>query len=458
MPEPSKPHHIVVVGGGAGGLELISRLGRRLRKRTDCALTLIDASPTHIWKPLLHEVAAGNLDAHEDALSYLVHAHCYHYRFRLGRVSQVDRQQRQITTEATRNTEGHEYIPSRTFHYDTLILAVGSITNDYGIPGVNKHCHFLDHRESAERFHQHLLEHACRIHTHDRKDGDGKRMEIAIVGAGATGIELAAELHTYTRQLVRYGLDGIDPERDIKISIVDSSNRILPTLPERLADAVKAQLGRMDIRLYAGRQIARVSDEGLHTADGEFIPATIKVWAAGIKAPEFLSRIKGLEVNRLNQLLVRPTLRTTRDQNIFAFGDCAACPMEHIDGVAASPEANTTQPQFVPPRAQAAHQQAALLCITMQRRLRGDDSLPLYRYVDYGSLVNLSRYSTVGKLMASIARYFSCNVFIEGLIARLVYWSLYKSHQVTSQGILQTLLHTLSGLLRRRVHPRIKLH
>ena len=182
-----------------------------------------------------------------------------------------------------------------------------------------------------------------------------------------------------------------------------------------------------------------MSAEGLRTADGKLIPASLKVWAAGIRAPRFLNELAGLESNRINQLVVLPTLQTTRDEHIFAFGDCAACPQ--ADG------------KNVPPRAQAAHQQASLLARSLKRRLEGKPLLE-YRYRDYGSLISLSSFSAVGNLMGNLTG----DVMLEGRLARWFYISLYRLHQMALYGKFRTLLLMLSDRLGRSTEPRLKLH
>ena len=437
-------HKIVIVGGGAGGLELATRLGNRLGRRNKAEITLIDASMVHIWKPLLHEVAAGTLDSHEDDLEYLAQAHWHHFKFRLGRMDSLDREKRIVSLAPTLDKEGNEFIPRREFHYDTLVIAVGSVTNDFGIKGVKEHCLFLDSLDQAIDFHQLLLKICYAAQTQEEPIREGQ-LHVAIAGAGATGVELAAELHNSTRQLVAYGLDQIEPDKDIQFSIIEAADSILPALPPRLSQATVDALHNLGVDVRTGERITEATTDGLHTDKGHFIPSAIKVWAAGIKAPDFLKDIAGLETNRINQLIVKDTLQTTRDENIFAFGDCAACPMPGTD-------------QTVPPRAQAAHQQASMLCKSLKKRVKGQTSLPHYRYVDYGSLVNLSRYSTVGNMMGNLMGRWSGNVMIEGLIARLVYMSLYKMHLIALHGYLQVGLRTLSNLLTHHARPRMKLH
>jgi NADH dehydrogenase len=442
MTEQKDLHKIVIVGGGAGGLELAAKLGNKLGKKKKAHIKLIDSTLTHLWKPLLHEVAAGTLNSYEDELGYLALAHKNHFTFRLGRVDSLDREKKEISTEPTLDNEGNEYIPRRTFQYDTLIFAVGSVTNDFGIKGVKEHCMFLDDRIQADTFHQYFFRNAYTAHAQTTPLREGQ-LKIAIAGAGATGVELSAELHTAINQIFEFGLDGLDVN-EVKISIIEAADRVLPALPPGLSEKTEKALEKIDVELLTGHRISEATKEGFITDKGGLIPSEIKVWAAGIKAPDFLKDIAGLETNRINQLVVNTSLQTTRDEDIFALGDCAACPMEGTD--------NT-----VPPRAQAAHQQADMLVKTVINRMNGKP-IPTYTYVDYGSLINLSRYSTVGNMMGNLLGKQAGSILIEGVIARFVYMSLYKMHQVAIQGFIRVGLTTVANILTQKTKPRMKLH
>ncbi|HEY0268683.1 MAG TPA: NAD(P)/FAD-dependent oxidoreductase, partial [Methyloradius sp.] len=380
----SRLHHVVIVGGGAGGLELATRLGDKLGKKGKAEITLIDRTRTHIWKPLLHEIAAGSMDPDKHQLEYIAQAHWHHFRYRLGSMDGIDRAKKEVYVTPYYDDEGMEIIPRRTFKYDTLIIAIGSTTNDFGIKGASEYSIALDTQNQAERFHSRLHNAVVRAQTQVEPVKEGQ-LEVVIVGAGATGVELSAELHNTTRELTAYGMDKINPDRDIKISIIEASDRVLPALPPRLSDSVKLELSKLGVHVYTGERVTEVTEKGVYTHSGRFIPSELVVWAAGIKAPDFLSNLDGLESNRINQLVVKRTLQTTLDESIFAFGDCAACPWPGHDS-------------NVPPRAQSAHQQASMLVKTVKNRIAGKP-LPEYTYRDYGSLVNLGHYTTVGNLM-----------------------------------------------------------
>ena len=435
-------HRIVIVGGGAGGLPLATALGDKLGRGKRAEITLIDRFETHVWKPLLHEVAAGRMDAHVHGSDYLALGHWHRFRFKQGGMSALDRARREITLDAVMDDDGREMLPARTVAYDTLIICVGSTTSDFGVPGVADYAISLDTPPEAERFHRRLLA-ACVRADGQAAQGKPSGVDIVIIGAGATGVELAAEIRQTTRAHAGYGLDKLDPAKDIHLTLLEAAPRILPQLNERVAKAATELLAQLDVQVGVSERVTSIDASGVHTVNGMF-PADLVVWAAGIQAPAFLRHLDGLEVNRANQLVVTTALRTTRDPDIFAFGDCAACPWPD------SPKPGA----LVPPRAQAAYQQARMLARTMRALLSGK-ALPEFHFRDVGSLVSLGELSAIGNLMG---RLIGGSLLIQGLIARWMYESLYKMHQVAILGYIPVVLDTVGRFLRRRMEPRVKLH
>jgi NADH dehydrogenase len=433
-------HQIVVVGGGAGGLELATRLGDTLGRRGRARVTLVDRARTHLWKPLLHEFAAGSMDLDHHALPYLAQARWHHFRFQRGSMDGLDRRRKVVKVAPTFDEDGRELIPRREIPYDTLVVAVGSHTNDFGTVGAGEHAISLDTPEQAELFHRRMIN-ACIRANAQAAPLRPEQLKVAIIGAGATGVELAAELHKTTRELIAYGLDKINPEKDVQLTVIEAAPRILPAVPERLSIAAEGLLRGLNVRVLTGERVTEVSQDGVMTASGRKIPAELTVWAAGIQAPEFLKDLDGLESNRLNQLVVKQTLDTTRDPEIFAMGDCASCPWPGHD-------------RNVPPTAQAAHQQASHIARMLPRRLAGKPLRP-WGYRDFGSLLSFGEYSTIGSLMGALL---GGTLFVEGLFARLMYVSLYRMHIYALHGFAKMLFDTLAKLITRRTEPRVKLH
>ena len=435
-----RPHRIVIVGGGAGGLELATRLGRKFGRRGTAEVTLIDSKRTHIWKPKLHEIAAGSMDIGDHEVAYLAQAHWHGFRFRIGRMTGLDRSTREVHVAPFVDEDGAEVTPARSFPYDTLVMAVGSQSNDFGTPGVREHALKLETVADARRFHMRMVNACVRAHA-QRTPLRPEQLHVAIIGAGATGVELAAELHHTTREVVAYGLDRVDADKDIRLALIEAAPRVLPALPERLSASTERLLRKLGVEVHTGARVAEVLADGVRLADGRILPAELVVWAAGVKGADFLTRLDGLETNRINQLVVRQTLQTTADDDIFALGDCAACPWPEKNG-------------FVPPRAQAAHQQASHLYKQLQRRIAGKP-VQDYRYRDFGSLVSLGEFSTVGNMMGGLTK---GDLFIEGWFARMMYTSLYKMHELALHGWVKVALDTLARMITRRTEPHVKLH
>ncbi|HTS23983.1 MAG TPA: NAD(P)/FAD-dependent oxidoreductase [Casimicrobiaceae bacterium] len=442
LPEQAGLHRVVIVGGGAGGLELATQLGNKLGRRRKAHVTLIEKKRTHFWKPHLHEIAAGSMDLGVYQTNYLAQAHWHHFRYRVGEMIGLDRSLRHVIVAPFIDEDGDRVTPKRRFGYDTLVMAVGSLTNDFGTPGVREHAISLETVAEAERFHRRLVNACIRAYAQS-EPLRRHQLNVAIIGAGATGVELAAELHNTTRTLVSYGFDKIDPDKDVKLIVIEAADRILPALPPRLSEAARRLLEGLNVTVRTSARVAEVIPEGVRLAGGEVIHAELVVWAAGVKAPEFLKELDGLETNRINQLIVAPTLQTTRDPDIFAIGDCAACPW------LGKPDGTT-----VPPRAQSAHQQASHMVKQIRNRLEGKP-LAEWRYRDFGSLVSLGEYSTVGSLMGNLS---GKSLWLEGGFARMMYLSLYKMHELALHGWWKVSLDTAARMITRRTEPHVKLH
>jgi len=438
MTKPRKTQ-IVVVGGGAGGLELATRLGARFGREAFDIL-LVEKNRTHIWKPLLHEVAAGSLDANLDEVGYRSHGHAWGYRFFYGAMEGVDRDSGHVVIAPIRDEDGREIMGRHRIRFDYLVLAVGSVSNDFGTKGVAEHCIFLDSRLQADRFRSKLLDHCLRVSRTLSQNADADAVvRVDIVGGGATGVELAAELYNSAAELRHYGLEVFDESR-LKVTLIEAGPRILPALPEALAKAAHQELEALGVRVCTGEQVVEATPEGMITKSGELIKADLRVWAAGVKGPDMLAGL-GLETTRSNQLVVKPTLQTTRDDRIFAIGDCACFVPQ-----------GQTRP--VPPRAQAAHQMAAIAFRNISAMIAGKPLRP-FVYKDHGSLVSLSHYSTVGSLMGNLI---GGRMAIEGRLARFVYVSLYRMHLIAIHGWLKGLALIAVGHVNHIIRPKLKLH
>ena len=432
-----QPFSVLIVGGGAGGLELACRLGRKWGPER---VALIDASLFHIWKPSLHEVAAGTLDIHQEGLSYQMLAHDRGFTFIYGPLAGLDATAHEVVVGAVADA-GLEVLPQRRISYQSLVLAIGSVSNDFGVPGVVDHAFSLDGPHDAERFRLRMLRLLSLADI--RKNTDpGAGLDIVIIGGGATGVELAAELREASALHAQYGLRHIDVNRDVRIRILEGAPRLLAPLAVNVSEAATTLLGQRHVDVVTSCRVGRVDADKVTDANGNVYPADLCVWAAGIKAPPLLAEL-GLDVTRSGQVKVDGQLRVEGVRDVFAIGDCAYC---------AQPGGRS-----VPPRAQAAHQQADYLVSLFQLAPGTDlDARAPYHYHDHGSLVSLGSDATVGSLMGNLFK--STTWFVEGIFARMMYVSLHLMHHRAVMGTLRTTVMAMARFLVKRARPLVKLH
>jgi len=432
---------IVIVGGGAGGLELACKLGRKLGP---AKVTLVDSRLYHIWKPSLHEVAAGTLDIHQEGLSYQMLAHDNGFNFVFGPMTALDTASRSITVGAiVAATDNDEVLPERRIGYGSLVLGVGSVSNYFGVPGAQEHTISLNATEDAERFRLRMLRLMLAAEQdHEEKGSQGAGgLDVVIIGGGATGVELAAELREASGAYVTYGFDQLDVKRDVRITILEGAPRVLAPLPEKVSLAATDLLAQRGIRVVPNCRVTQIEKDRVIDKDGNVYPAKLCVWAAGIRAPDLLATL-GLPTAKGGQVEVDAHLRVKGVPDVYALGDCAAC----VDG----------KGNAVPPRAQAAHQQADYLVTTFLRKSKGEPPQDApYEYRDYGSLVSVGRDTSVGSLMGSLR---GASWFVQGTMARMMYTSLHLMHHRAVLGTMRTAVLALARFLVRRATPLVKLH
>jgi NADH dehydrogenase len=430
--------HIVIVGGGAGGLELACKLGRKLGPQQ---VMLVDSRLYHIWKPSLHEVAAGTLDIHQEGLSYQMLAHDNGFTYTYGALTALDPAALQLTVAPVVTDSNEEVLPERRISFDSLVLAVGSTSNYFGVPGAQEHTISLNATEDAERFRLTLLKLLTQAALKKSGGAVDAGVDVVIIGGGATGVELAAELREASGVYATYGFGQLEPLKDVRITLLEGAPRILAPLPERVSEAALALLRERAITVVTGTRVTAIDARQVTLAEGQCYPADIVVWAAGIKAPELLSTL-GLPVAKGGQVEVDGKLAVPGHPGIYALGDCALC--LGADG------------KPVPPRAQAAHQQADYLADAFLRQAAGKPATSRpYEYRDYGSLVSFGQSSSVGSLMGSLK---GLNWFVDGFVARLMYTSLHLLHHRAVLGTVRTAVLAVARFLIKRSTPLVKLH
>ncbi|WP_414443285.1 NAD(P)/FAD-dependent oxidoreductase [Burkholderia sp. 22PA0106] len=423
---------VVIVGGGIAGILLATKLGQQARGGDALDVTLLDRSPTHIWKPMLHTIAAGTRDVNQQQVSFIAHAAAHGYTYQPGEMRGLDRERRCIEVAELLGPNGECVLPARSIGYDVLVLALGSHANDFGTPGVAEHAHFIDSQQQASRFNEILR---ARLFKSIARD---EAFRMAIVGAGATGVELSAEMSRLLEIASGYG----DPTvRDrLELTLIESGPRVLAAFPPAISDQTEAVLTKMGFRVMTATRVTGATEAGYQHGDDGFVPADLMVWAAGVKGPDFMAGLAGLDTTRSNQVIVGPTLQSRVDETIFALGDCASL---QLDG----------EERPLPPTAQVATQQAEHLAAALPGWFAGG-TLPPFAYRNFGSLVSLADYDAFGTL-GQFGLFKGGN--IRGRLAQLSHAMLYRRHQQALHGFGRASLLWAAERMNGLAQPKIRL-
>lgn len=423
---------IVIVGGGIAGLEVATKLGDQLGRPCKAEVTLVDRSPAHVWKPMLHAFAAGTAQPSHHRVSFLDHASRHHFRFWPGEMCGLDRAARMVKLASFLLPDGKTKLPPCALGYDVVVITAGSRTNDWATPGVSEHCIYVDDLRDAELLNRKLMtEVLCAV-------AKRKPMNLVVVGAGATGVELAAELSHSFDIAAAYGAEMVRSR--LKVTLIARDQNILAGLPDAISNAADPRLRRAGVHIMTGAAVRAVHEREVELADGRKLDADITVWAAGVKGPAFPDGLDGLGVTSTGQLMVGPTLQTLADERIFALGDCSMLNSSNAD-------------KSLPATAQVARQQARHLARHLPAWLLGRP-MPPFHYRDRGILVSLAGYDAfgvVGRCGALPGR------FIRGRLAQLSYAMLYRLHQIEVHGVWRGFLACLADGFNRLAFPRIRL-
>lgn len=427
-------HQLIVAGGGVAGLDLATHLAGRRTTGGRLQVTLVDQEVAHVWKPMLHTIAAGTREVRQQQTAYLAQAREHGFRFAPGRLAGIDREAKMVRLAPWPDAHGEELLPERAIRYDTLVLALGSRANDFGTPGVAEHGHTIDARHQAMVFNEVVRDGMLRTMVR------GRPFDIAIVGGGATGVELAAELIQLVEFSNAYGLASESRmTAAIRVTLVESGPRLLAAFPEAVSEATRQRLEALGVEVRTGTRVAGAERGRLRLAEGDPIEADLLVWAAGVQGSTDLA-LGDLELTKSRQLVIGPDFRTSRDRDIFALGDCASLTLPD-------------QERPLPPTAQVAAQQARYLARYLPRLIAGD-RVPPFTYRDFGALVSLGGYDAFG----SLGKFgFLKPAFLRGRVAQLGHAMLYRSHQARLHGFRRGTALWLVDLLNARVRPSIRL-
>lgn len=420
----------IIVGGGAGGLELAAKLGRKYgRGEGTKKILLIDRSIVHIWKPTLHEVAVGTLNPQQEGLLYTTVARRNHFSFMLGELVAFNPEARTLTVGELRDENDNLLVPESTISFTKCVLAIGSGSHSFGTKGF-ENAYVLENAQDAQRFQKYLFGRFLQT-----SHSDKRCLNIAIIGAGATGVELAAEMTEAYHEM--HQITGAANHFRIEINVVEAAPRILLAMPEEVSKQAMEILERKQINIHTNTKVVEITKHSVITDQGE-IAADIVIWAAGIKAAE-RNKTFGLQTNQINQFIVNDKMETSA-KHVYALGDCSSLTL--ADG------------SRIPATAQAAHQQASYLAKQLWAAVQEKPFTESFRYQDSGALVSLGFDKGVGNIAANN----HTHIFIEGLMAKWAHMSLHLLHHFAVLGLSRTVLLALARLAQKRISGRLKLH
>ncbi|KAB0676804.1 NAD(P)/FAD-dependent oxidoreductase [Aureimonas leprariae] len=417
---------VLILGGGSGGLELACGLasGGRLD------VTLVDRVGAHVWKPRLHEFAAGTVDTSLSEISFYTLAALRGFRFEQGDVARIDRAGRRVVLRAFSDVKHEAVAPERALPFERCVVALGGVTADFGTPGVKEHAYSLDGRADADAFRQSFVAMMLKA----RATGEPAR--IVIVGSGATGTELAANLREAEHAFFeRKGHD--DRDRLLRITILEAAPEIMPGGDAKLRTQVLQRLDALGIDVVTNAKVSAVEAGLVRTASGATYPADAVMWAAGLTGAPVLKDLADFEMDRKGRIVVDDRLRTTVDPLVYAIGDAASLT-----------PADAKAP--LPPTAQIASQEARYLAKALSEAVHGGEPAA-FAYRNKGQLISLAGAGTVGILG-------SRDFIVNGRFAKAAYSALEREHQWTVLGPVRGTVAILADLAMPTRGPALKLH
>ena len=367
-------HRIVVLGGGFGGMSAAQTLERMTRRRRDLEVTLVSQSNFLLFTPMLAEVASGALEAQHIAAP--IRAACPYTDFIHGDVERIDTEQRQVTVRGRRSATP-QAVP-----YDHLVLAMGSVPNFYGLPGLTEHAITLKTLEDAVGLRHRVLSLLERA-DHETDPAVRQRLlTFVVAGGGFAGAETIAELFDLVSSVRRY-YQSLGPN-DARLVLVHSRDRILPELSEDLGAYALEKLSARGIEFRLGCRVAAATEGWVTLDDGTVIPCDTFVWTAG-NQPNPLLRDLGCEKNRAGQVIVDTTLQVPDTPEVWAVGDAAQIPDLHYES------------RPCPPTAQHALRQGKRAAQNILATIDGRPLKP-FRYRASGSLVGLGHRTAAAEI------------------------------------------------------------
>ncbi len=359
--------HVVIVGGGFGGLT-----AARALRRAPVRITLIDRENHHLFQPLLYQVATAGLSPADIAVPIrsVLRKH-RNARVVMGEVVSADLDRREVALE-----------DGSRVGYDWLVLSVGTRTNYFGHDEWAVHARGLKSIGDAIGIRERIL---LAFEAAEREPDPERRealLTFVVIGAGPTGVEMAGAISELSRQTLRRDFRVVDP-RSIRVVLVEMADRVLPPFDAKLSAAARRQLEELAVEIRTGSRVTEVDGRGARIGD-DFIPSSTVVWASGVRPVPLVERL-GVELER-GQVAVSDDCSIPGHPDAFAIGDIAYLVPKEGDGAG----------EPLPGLAPVAMQQARHVARIIERDLEGRPREP-FRYRDKGMMATIGRSRAVAQ-------------------------------------------------------------
>ena len=422
--------NILILGAGFAGIYTAVHLSKKLSSDSGISIRLIDAREYHLFKPMLHEVACGSVDASHIIQPIRIIKRKRSFDFIHGVVQSidVDKQEVGICEECILCFQASKCIlqeleldekyfkeEQKRLHYDYLVLALGGEPNYFGIDGAEEYTTSLHTLDDAVQIRERLAD----IFRISLKVSDEKirraLLTFVVIGAGATGVEMVAEMHDFVYDVLAHDNPQIRSD-EINIILIEAANRILPGVDEKVIRTIEKRLAAKNIEIITNVPVTQVTRDSVKIGDRQ-IPAYTKIWTAGIKANPLLASLS-FEKNKANRIKVNQYLQVPNYPNVYAVGDNSVFedPKTHIP---------------LPATGQVAIQEAQVVVKNIVNSIKGKEQKP-FKFLSFGFAVSYGEKTATASLLGALR--------LDGLLGWFAWKFAYLKHLMSIRPKLKSAL------------------
>ena len=369
---PNKPKRILILGSGFGGLYTALHLEKKLRRTSDVEVTLVNRENFFLFTPMLHEVAAGDLDVTHivnPVRKLLRRSHFFN-----GNIREIDLRERRVLATHADDNHDHE------LRYDYLVLALGSITNFYNLPGLAENALTMKSLSDAILLRSRLIKNLEDADFECSSEDRSRLLTVVITGGGFAGVETIASVNDFVREAVRYYPRLTANE--LRLVLIEAAGAILPELGPSLGNYAQQKLSERGVEFLMNTSVKSVSNGEVKLSDDSTIKTNLLVWTAGVSPNPLLSTLECMKER--GRLTTNEFLEVEGWPRVWALGDCAAVP-------------DSSTGKSCPPTAQHALRQGKIVAHNILADINGGSKRP-FRFQTIGALASIGKRTGVARI------------------------------------------------------------